>query len=106
MIDASFIEVPRSRPKDEERKAAEVQSVPPLTPRERQLDFDAKWTKKHSRACLWPYGNCYEQNVSQSERILADQLYDGTHELGVQPDALHQTSKGEVYLNILNEAEK
>ncbi len=66
MIDASFIEVPRSRPKDEERKAAEdrqilekdqktsqdaeVQSVPPLTPPERQLDFDAKWTKKHSRS--------------------------------------------------------
>jgi len=43
MIDASFIEVPRSRPKDKERKAAEVQSVPPLTQRERQLDFDAKW---------------------------------------------------------------
>lgn len=62
IVDASFIEVPRSRPTDSERKAYEepvqrLEAPQQTSPdddaalhRSRQLDYDAKWTKKNSKS--------------------------------------------------------
>jgi IS5 family transposase len=62
IVDASFIEVPRSKPTKEENQSHEQkqqkqegeapasEQEPSASPRERQLDYDAKWTKKNSKS--------------------------------------------------------